>query len=1016
VRFDKSLKVLNYAKDNLGFVELYTELDHSFVAGDRVFIVGGHYDNTHTLNYITSYNNLTPAAHNPFAQHKNGYLVRSVNYSQNSFVIDVPSTPTLFYPYGVVNNIIGDPQDAVNLAYNHYPNNLYKGVYVSRTSFINGRFKKGTINNGIFGNDYHTIHTNIHNSQAILAVQSDVSITHVAAKNMSISKVVISSKTDSQNPSSIKFKVVEDNTINPGPNPFTVASITVGPNNNTWGYSSYERFKIYESSEILNGDFNNPRSGFIEIINTSITRAKFGGKEPIDVVANVITNGAVRTGFLGNYTNQLLYGISNFDGGVIDTFIDLKATNATWGAFPGDIEFDVDYDVVANKKWTGPYFVSGCYVSGITPILPNTVPLSFNDNSLRYDITQTWAGLNGATYTHGVINSAKITLYFGSLVPNWAAFTTNFTPADFDFSKMKITFQTMDNMWINGNTQVSTAIMSFGNTYIEGNGVVIKEGFYDRLLFDANTQFEGTSAGESILLLNAAQMFQSDTAVNPVFNWVTVQYATTPIKGSFNNSKIYSAKIHNSTMENTFVSEYTSPIAQYFGYIDPPNIYLYNTIMSGDTRVDATIRWDYVQFDGNLDTVGYDLMSNAYVLEHSKFGQRKTPWKTGPTAIAPLSPLDTVAELNKKEGIRSLLLYNSQTEVTLPNLFPLPIPPVRSLFYHAPSLENIQTIIDTSKYMSVIDHGDMYQNPGFSFLWFPDNSKKRSDVLFANILDYPDIATIQLKTRILDRVGHNLSGFTFHFTGVDPLIASLTDIREVDSNFEYEYQGYFNDNRPRELSDITLNVYENPDVQPGQPDPAYPYNNIPFIKITDLFLLTSIDGITPGTIAVPDGNYSLNFRHLGPTEQQCIILPGPIVFCYATNTAQVPACYIEVERVIVKYYNALNDLKDVVIHNCNYCPPVPGFPGVEYSNDYLVTGSAYPQDFPMLKSPYNPTDIIDIFKFTGDPMFDHAVVEVEYWVTSYFAQPTYLPTIDNMPFSGFTGGHRAKKIDVYTFV
>ncbi len=1013
MRFDKSLKVLNYAKDNLGFVELYTELDHSFVAGDRVFIVGGHYDNTNTLNYTTSYNILTPNEFNPFAPHANGYLIRSVNYSQNSFVIDVPSTAPLFYPFGVTNNILGDPQDLVNTAYNTYAgNDLYKSVYVSRTAFGNGRFRKGTVHNGVFGNDFHNVRINSYETSAY-PVKEDVSITHIAAKNVILSRGIISSKTDSANPSTTKLSVLEDNTINPGPSPFTVQNEAVGANNDTWGYSSYEKFVVKEDSSIFNGEFNCPRPGFLEILNSSISRGKLGGKEPVDINGNVLTNGNLLSGFLGNYTNNLLVGISSFNGGVIDTFIDLKPTNMTWGANPGEIIFDVDYRVLANKKWTGAFTLSGCYVSGITPILPVTVPLTFNDNSDRFDITHSWANFIGSTYSFGIINSAQITLQFTNLVSNWAVWSTTYTPADFDFTKAKITFQQQDNIWISGDTLVSTAIQSYGNNvYFDSTGTtIVKEGFYLGMLYNAKTQFMGTSIGESIMLLNCKQMFQSDAQTNPIFNYTTIQYTSAPIKGDFTNCKIYGGTIHNSNFTDCFILETIMPLALYFAYSAYPDIFLYNAFINGNTRVNPSVKWDYVQYNGLSDVAVNNFPADAYILENGFFGERKTPWKTGPAAIAPLTFMTTSSVYNKLESVPSTLIYNSQTLVDYPNVFPLPFIPVRSLRYHAPSFENVQSPIDTTKFMSIIDNGGMYLNT----YWYPDIAKKRSDVLFNGILDAPDFETAQLKQRMLDRTIYNTSGFTFNFAGVNPLIANPEDIREVDQNFEHEYTNYYNDFRDREQTDITLNVYDVPPPQVDFPDPAYPPNTMQYGQVVHVGPYTTYDWLPDGsTTALPDGQFVLAFRHFGPVEQQCIVLPGPVVFCFMGTTANVPACFIEIERVIVKSYNNLNELKDVVIYNSNWCPPVlPYLPfGDQYAFDLAVPGIGYQTQFAILDGTGN---FIYFNKLSGDPMYDHVTVEVEFWHTWYFTIPSYLGTTDNLWYTGNFGGNRTKKTMTFHF-
>jgi len=1012
VRFDKSLKILNYAKNNAGYVELYTELDHSFVAGDKVFIVGGYYDNTNTLLYTSQFSALTPALYNPYAIHRNGYTVRSVNYTQNSFTIGVPATMPMYYPFGVSGNPLGDPQDGANLAYNDLITpNLYNNVYVSRAAFITGRFRKGTINNGIFGNDKHKVRLNMHENFATNAVKSDVSITHIAVKNASVSKCVISSKTDSLNPLTIKLKVVEDATFGPVASPYYVTNVAVGPNNDTWGYSAFQAFTIYQESTIYNGDFSHPASNAkgIEIKYCTILHAKVGANEPLGVQGCMLTESTLLSGYLGNFTPNYLTAVTFGSPGMtsnIDTYIELNPTSVSWGALPGEVILNVAYDTVAHRDWHNSLIATAAFVSGITPILPAGNPQAFNDNSMRYDITNAMAFVNATpSYTTGDVNSAQIILTMLDLVANWVLFTSTYTPANFDFSKTKLSFQTLDNMRITGNTTIRSCVYS-NQVYLDGVGCVVKEGTYVGLAYSANTRFLGSSTGESILLVQCKQMFQTATTVLPIFTYTTIQYGA-PIKGDFNNCKIYAGTIQNSTITNTFIAEYTVPVAVTLGYADTPIIYLYNDTCYGETRIAPGVHWDLLQFNGTLDEAVNNYPINAYIKERSFLGARKTRWKTGPYTLAPLGPTTLSPDLNKLEGLPALFIYNSQT-VTQPNASILPAELQRSLFYHVPSLEHVQPVFDDTKFMSIVDHGGMlYTSPFFG--WLRDPTKNRNDILFSDYLDTP--ASTSIRQKILNRTTYDVSGTTVHFTGVDPLTASISDIRRVDDKFEHEYPAYYNDDRAREQSDISINVYELPPVQVGQPDPAYIFNSTQFLKFQLIGPpYTIIDGIMPGTTTVPNGQYSLSFRHYGPLENQCFVIPFVGTICVPTPTANVPACFIEVERVIVKSYDAVNDLKDVQIHNCNYCPQVSGIPsGSEYSWNYLAAGVNYPTDFQIL-NPFNNT--VEFVKITSNLVTDHVKIEVEYWVTWYFAQ-TSASTADNLPFGGFTGGYREKKIDVY---
>jgi hypothetical protein len=1012
VIFDKSLKILNYATINAGNLELYTELNHSFVAGDKVFIVGGYYDNTEELLYTTSYNILTPGQFNPYAVHKTGYVIKSVNYANNSFVLEYPVS-TLHYPYGVTNNPFGNPQDTIFPAYNNYIGlNMFKNVYVSRTCFINGRFKKGTIHNGVFGNDYHKVYLNLHDIISTSAVMSDISVTHIAAKHVSISAGVITSKTDSTNPSTIKMMVVEDNTLGTLLNPFAVANVAVNANNDTWGYSVYEQFKNAPTGTyqvvIYNGDFSNPNSGFITFNNMNIIKAKVGSKEPIDPGANLLYKSNLYRGSLHNFTN-IPYEIFDFGqsgGGTVDTFIDLKPYSVSWGVNPGEIVFNVEYDVVANKNWKP---LTQCYISGITPILARILPTPsiINDNSDRFDINFSIGDVVNTTYTFGNLNSAQITLSFQNLIANWATWSTLYTPADFDFSQTKVSLISLSDIRVRGNSTVSIWLLdNYGRSYFDSelNKITVKEGAYFGLVYHANTDFVGNSIGESILLLNGKQLFQSNVTINSMFDNVVIQYTQVPVKGNISNSKIYSGYIHNSTLTNVFALEYVMPVA--VPYSIYANIYLYNTLINGSSRIDAAINWDKVQFDGTPDTV-YNVYPDTVIIENSYFGQRKTPFKTAVNGMAPLNATTLATELNKIEQWQTILNYESQSLARDPNVYPLPKVPQPILRFQVPSLENVQPVYDGSKYMSIIDHGDMIKIPVFStYFWVYDTSKLRSDILFADILNN-DMA---ISTKVLDRTSYNISGIDdIEFPGVDPLTANYPDIRSVDQAFIHDlpYHNY----RGREMSNISINVYDNPAPVAGQPDPAYVYNTMSkFIKLIDQNTLVAIDNIMPGATAIPDGYYQINFRHYGPFEESCFIIPLFGMFCVPVNATNVISCYIEVERITFKYYDNTNTLRDALVQNLNYCPTWSlATGGQQYSYTDMHAGNLYPQDFPIMDN----TGLVLFEKITGDPIKHKVVIELEYWLTWYYDDVTILPTIENM-ISGSSGGYREKKTDVYT--
>lgn len=1002
MRFDKSLKILNYAKNVGGFLELYTELDHSFLQGDKIFIVGGIYDNTENLSYISSFNIAVPNSYNPFKSYKTGYVIKSVNYANNSFIINYPVSSILYYPCGVIGNEFGNPLDLINLAYNTYTgNNIDKGIFVSRASLINGNFRKGTINNGIVGNDYHKVRLNIHENQIASAVTADITINHIISKNLSLSKGAIFSKTDSNNPATIKLSVVEDFTLGTLINPFGVLSIITQPNNDSFGYSVYEKIKNYDTLTINNGYFHNSKANNIDISNVTLIKGKIGDKYPIEIDANKFTDCNLNDGILNNFTNnQVAPQIFSFGGTVMDTFIDLKPTSVVWGGSAGTIIMYVDYNTIANKNWPVGVVNGHCYFSGISP---RNVDLS---NSDQFLITQSTGYVVSVSYTFGVQNSAQIRLYFDNLVSNWATFIATYTPANFDFTKAKLCLYGYEKFKVNGNvssTTISTYTVSGSNVYFDStvNSITVVEGYYKNITYHANTAFIGKSYGESILLEGPKQMFQSNVTGIKKYEYVKIINAVIPIKGDFFMSNIMKATIHNSNLNSCLIDPVLAS-----------DIFLHNINITGTTKISNSIKWDQVIFNGLPDTIipSPNTGTDAILIVNSYLGQRKTPWKTGPGSIAPLAITTKSIEYNKIQQTRSLLEYNSQAIVqNIPILYNIP---KTSITYQIPSLETVQSPVDYTKFMSIIDHGGMQLytiHIGFFYLtfWSENAGRVKNDVLFSGVLN----TDVLLNTAIDNRTTANLSG-TINplFIGVDPLLAALPDIREVDDNFIYIKNNYFNAAYAREITDITINVWDNPPIVATQPDPAYTLAFLSFLKVTNLAAV-STDNIMPGsTTTLPLDSYKISFRNFGPSVEQCILLPTPT--CYPILATNVPACFIEIERVIVTGYYNTNKKSFIKIYNTNFCPPIPGYAtgGVEYSWDTLVPGSSYPTDF-VIQGP----GITQIgFKIdTGS--YHHVDVEVEYWIT-WYAVTNQAPTNDNLQYTGYDmTGKREKRVDTYYF-
>lgn len=135
-----SVKLLNFVDPDGVYVKFYTELDSGLVPGDRVFIVGGNYDNSNI------------AAINPYDIYAAGYTViaSDLTNTSNSVTLNIKyndprfsanPTSTLFEPYTVYTSQL-----------NQYINvNTPQEAYISKNRFAKGEFNGGSFVDGVFG-------------------------------------------------------------------------------------------------------------------------------------------------------------------------------------------------------------------------------------------------------------------------------------------------------------------------------------------------------------------------------------------------------------------------------------------------------------------------------------------------------------------------------------------------------------------------------------------------------------------------------------------------------------------------------------------------------------------------------------------------------------------------------------------------------------------------------------------------------------------------------------------------
>lgn len=167
-----SVKLLNYVDPDGEYIKFYTELNSDFNIGDKVFIIGGHYDNT----YI--------AKKDPYHKYAAGYTVVSVDKTNlsNSVTLNISNqdetylnsnNTTLFAVYNPYytkeeldyflslkdkdeNDLTIEEKELLERG------NFSKECWISKSNFKIGEFNGGTFNDGIFGeyniydNEYKT--------------------------------------------------------------------------------------------------------------------------------------------------------------------------------------------------------------------------------------------------------------------------------------------------------------------------------------------------------------------------------------------------------------------------------------------------------------------------------------------------------------------------------------------------------------------------------------------------------------------------------------------------------------------------------------------------------------------------------------------------------------------------------------------------------------------------------------------------------------------------------------------
>lgn len=950
----KSFKLLNYCTEDNNFLKLYTELNHDFIIGDSIFINGGFYDVSKIQQMIYQYGVGLNIFNNYFLQ---GIKIIAIDTANNAFTTNIPADiNNLQYPYGLNGNQFGDPTDTVNLAYNAYiTDDLYKSVYVSKLVMSNGMISRGIINNGIFGTDKTHVKFNKFNNN-----ETNLVINHIVSKNVIATSCTINDLTSGI--ITQKIKVNEDLNAGIPSNPFNLSYVSTTPNNNGFGYSLYEQFKITSNtytSIINNGNFDNIRDGYISINKTSILGGKYGDslQNTSTIFNSQIT---VNNATIKNISYPTKLNISN---SIIDTFIPLNVLNTSYTVNDYEILLNVEYDTVANKKWVITPGVQ-YYLSGVNNINADT----FSDMNKKMFIE-----IIDVSYVFGDIVSANITIKLPNTIGSWATFQTNNPLNDLDFTKAKINEYSNSHKLSIVETDSCMISSVFEDTlmspplyYIKGTST-LKEGLFNGIFMEKNISINGTSFGESVYLENSVQLINNvseETSLAIDINYAYVDLKNNALKSNLINCEMVSGTLYNSNVSNSYIKGTSN------------QTFLNNVILFDGSKVDSDTFWN----DISIQFIADEIVSNT-IVPRSYLGDRKLPWSTAINGISPLNVNQSATNINKIEAFRSNLYYNSQEQIdasiTLNGV------PNYSLKYDVPTLYNVQSPFNNNLQFVIADFGKMTLSGSN---WLAVNGIKPR-ILFNAILSTDS----DLSTRMQNKLNNVTSGLYTTFPGTTPV--SSTAITRVDDNFvkTKSYHNFYAETR----SQRDLTVYIKDNLELLDPFPVRSLNNpdtLFYLKLDTQFG-SDVDGLLTGdTGLIPNGLCTLKFRHNGIFNSD------------AADATMIPACFIEIERVIKTEKDLSDVIQNIEIIDCRYCPTYTGTNATQaYAYNIFRPIANHPKNFAIKDMGNNEIQLL----ITSSNKF---VIDIEYWVT--WSYDSSIPATTNLSnpylFTGRNGGERTK--------
>lgn len=1004
--FDKSLKILPYAEtDGLNNnLKLFTELNHSFEIGDKLMIIGGFYDNTKNLSYISNFNISNPNEFNPF--NNNFYTVLNVDYSNNSFVIDYTVT-VLTNPYVLNTDPVGtpyDPTDNVNESYKSYSfNTIYRNVYVSRAVFTNGIFNAGIINNGIFGTDNNTVSlsTNVNNISNV--PNNNVQINHIVSKNTTITKGVINSKTFNSNINTNKFKINEVNGLN-------LEQLSINPDNNGYGYNIFESFQTLQptipeniltisNTQILNGQ--NISLNNITFNNCKIGNHKIGYVNSLQLLNHNIFNDC-EIGYIND--NSATFELNNSS---FNTFIELNVINVSLNT--NYLELTVDYDSIAYEKL--PQNGEKIYLTDIRPFTD-----FFEDELFEFESTITENDIPFANSQNGVIIK---------LIPttkSWSNFLLN-VPAGLTFDFVKLSYYHENIELIANDCTINTVIKS-DQVSIENSAVNL--GYYKDIQIYQTifSPLPDDILNIYIYLNNIHQILnnnENNNDNNSSFTSVIVDNSNKLLSGNFLKCIINDTFIYQSTFilppGFSFATVFTLVLNNIYGSTINQNCKLfYVNIENFHINVDKNItHYNYLRttvperigrgINLPTPTVFNVLTDNQGMIFTTKIGElpdeRLTPFRTG--KLSQSLPLDSLTDY----------YYNHNT-VTV-QMADGPVIPIFN--------SHKKVIEDNSDY--VIKYNYKFQVPSLkldiipNLTYTPDLSQY--NVITNNIMDistptnrnfitnYENLLNNDLIDAIDDRTNNNFSGIIDNDLDGDPEPRiDIDDVNGVDENFVYTQEKWHYKDIDRKTINIITNLFDQ-DYTPEIlfPDYDYTINNIGLDNIIEMALV-SLSPVNPVSYTVTN-NGTIN---LPPTAQNLFFLFRlDVNNTFKDNQGQLPALtpapFIEIERADFlvdgqeKYYN-LNHIPEYLGQS------IAGLPcnGTnQYAYDNIVGYANYEKEIYLASM--NGNVRLAINNYTNQ----FIIVKIHYWITwNYISDFNVITNTGENPFvtNGWSMGKRTK--------